>query len=135
MHLEQAILAGLRMLVPDLDGLTACKTGALRCSAPRGQQSIGLHLQAADRTRGYLAVCLGRYTDTGKCAIADSQMEIEIKLKAGAARALWWGESSHRAAGAGATEQAALNDALADWIGRLNAAGVRLMPAAEETAQ
>ena len=51
MHLEQAILAGLRVLVPDLDGLTACKTGALRCSAPRGRQSVGLHLQAADRTR------------------------------------------------------------------------------------
>ena len=60
MHLEQEILAGLKALIPDLDALTTCNTGSMRCSAPHRRCRVALQLQAANRVDGYLAVCLAR---------------------------------------------------------------------------
>lgn len=139
MHLEQEILAGLKALIPDLDALTTCNTGSMRCSAPHGRCRVALQLQAANRVDGYLAVCLARYTGIGSRVVTDLQMEIEIELNAGTARALWWRAANQAttvsAADAGASAQAALNHALADWVTQLNAAGVRLTPVAGETTQ
>ena len=84
-------------------------------------------------------MCLARHTGIGSRVVTDLQMEIEIELNAGTARALWWRAANQAttvsAADAGASTQAALNDALADWVTQLNAAGVRLTPVAGETTQ
>jgi hypothetical protein len=84
-----------------------------------------------------VAVRLARYKDMGSRVVTDLQIEIEIEINAGTVRVLWWGEANQArtlsAAEAGA--QATLNNALADGVAGLHAAGSRLTPAAEETMQ
>lgn len=132
---QTKLLESLRFLVPDLNSLMHQKPGYMRYCVSGQHEGIALHVEATHEPRGFLALSLSHYQTSPARIVADLDMQIEIDLHQGTARASRYDSTTTaapvRADGQGQENQAALNAALAQWLEQLHHQGVKLPPESE----